>query len=177
MSKKSILKEPEMIMAICAVFLSLVAVSVALFEANIAREQQKVSAWPYLDVTSSNLNGMTHMVINKGLGPAIIKDVRVSFRNTPVKEWGDLFNLIDEQYPWATTTSTLRNQIISPGQTFNFLKLNKDIFKEYLKTSKRHDISVSICYCSVYQDCWLAETETPVFVESCKTDKKYSFQG
>ncbi|TQV88155.1 hypothetical protein [Aliikangiella coralliicola] len=173
---KEKIKEPEVIMSICAIFLSLLAVGVALFEANIARSQQKSSVWPYLEVLGSNINGTSWRVSNKGIGPAKIKDVKVTVNGAPIRSWKQWLVSLDSDFAWPFTQSTLNGRVVSPGESIGFIKLNPkaiEKLKELIKGGVQ--IKYQICYCSVYQDCWVTQSIDSQPVNSCKKSET-SFQ-
>ena len=175
MSKKSILKEPEMIMAISAVFISMVAVAIALFEASIVREQQKSSVWPHIEVLTTNVDGFVYHATNKGLGPATIEDVRVTLNKKPILEWNELLRLLDSKFSWNKKQSTINRRVISPEETIEFLQLDKDSYMRIISLNQDFQLSVEICYCSVYKDCWKTTGLISKPVDSCETNREYSF--
>ena len=70
----------DRLLAISAVFLSLAALVVAIFQTAILREQQRASAWPHLQYGISMLDGDYAMRLgNNGVGPAIVREVAIDF--------------------------------------------------------------------------------------------------
>ena len=66
----------DRLLAFSAVFLSLAALVVAIFQTAILREQQRASAWPFLQVASKVDNDVfSYSLYNFGVGPARILEV------------------------------------------------------------------------------------------------------
>ena len=87
MSKKKWWQGPEIIVALSAVVVSVCALAVTTYEASLARRQHEISVWPWLEVSFSNVAGYTLSVENKGVGPAIVKGVRVAVDGKVVRNW------------------------------------------------------------------------------------------
>src|ERR1041385_2375768 len=66
------------------------AVAVSLYQASLARQQQRASAWPYLAQSDSYIPGhpYTRMVDNEGVGPARVRSFTVLVDDQPVTTWG-----------------------------------------------------------------------------------------
>ena len=70
----------DRLLAFSAVFLSLAALVVAIFQTAILREQQRASAWPHLQLGVAMLDGEYSMTLfNNGVGPAIVREVEIDF--------------------------------------------------------------------------------------------------
>ena len=66
------------------------AVAISLYQATLARQQQRASAWPYLNQSNSYVEGQlyTRQVENQGVGPAR-SGFEVCVDGRPVRTWGD----------------------------------------------------------------------------------------
>ena len=68
---------------------AIIAVSVSLYQAALARRQARAAAWPYIS-QSNSLNTdrpYTRAVANQGVGPARIRTVQVFADSQPVARW------------------------------------------------------------------------------------------
>jgi len=71
---------------VIATFIALLAVCVAGYTAYMQRQQVRAAVWPILEFDSGN--GPIHFILaNKGVGPAIIKNVIVKVDGEPVRNW------------------------------------------------------------------------------------------
>src|SRR5688500_3742991 len=70
----------EWVVAATAMTVSILSLAVYIYQAKIMQEQQQTSVWPYIEWTStiSSSDGFYISVINKGVGPAIVKKSRLT---------------------------------------------------------------------------------------------------
>ena len=70
---------------------ALCAVAVSLYQAALVREQQRASAWPYLNQSNSYVPGQpyTRQVVNQGVGPARVRSFEVLVDGRPVPSWDE----------------------------------------------------------------------------------------
>ena len=91
----------DRLLAFAAVFLSLAALVVAIFQTAILREQQRASAWPHLQLTTESIDedfGMT--LTNNGVGPALIRDVDIRYDGRAYPSLKTVFDdELRRQYP------------------------------------------------------------------------------
>ncbi len=172
---KQLRKEPELLMGVSAVFISLIAVAVALFQAQIAREQLKSSVWPYLEATTSNVEGLKLRVANKGVGPAKIQDVRIRLDGKPVPKLTEAIDAFNPDFGWNIVKSTLNHRVLAAGESIDYLQLD-EAGKNELSKHTRFQLEVEICYCSVYGDCWVSRGLSAAATERCEADERLSFR-
>ncbi len=161
----------ELLLGLSATFLSLGALIVSIFQTKIAREQQHAAVWPYLQTMHSSdaAGGGRFYIQNKGVGPAIIRDVEWKFRDSTysgTREFvvaeigyprqlgrgemgvGDVFSSGDgRDLIEVTNSDSLRNVV--------FLKLNSESF------------SLRVVYSDVYGNCWELKNEETRPLASC----------
>jgi hypothetical protein len=165
-------KQPEMIVAWSAMFISLLALLATMYEANLERENQLLSIWPRVVIQThiSDKQGYSIEVSNKGLGPAIIKTTNITVDGKTQNSWQDVFEKLKLQGSFYTVTNSLSSTIISQNETVIAVKVEEAKAGHTAgKGSKRIDLE--ICYCSVYDDCWLVSKSNQYkSVDQC-TDK------
>ncbi len=69
-------KNPEMIIAVSALIVSLITAFASIYSAFIDRAYARSSVWPRLEIHrsySDKDSSFSYMVNNKGTGPAVIK--------------------------------------------------------------------------------------------------------
>src|SRR5512133_1214051 len=72
--------------AVIATLVGLCALCVSAYTAYMQRQQVRAAVWPILEFDSAN--GPIHFILaNKGVGPAIIKNVIVKVDGEPVRNW------------------------------------------------------------------------------------------
>ncbi len=162
----------EMVVAGSAVFISVCALVVSIYEAKIMREQQYASAWPYLNHGPKYIyqKGLLYDVENVGLGPALIQDVSIKIGE---KEVEGPQALVEELLDISLDTLpigyfTLEGTVLAPGDKVSLLQvIDLDLAQRFREMEERYQIE--ICYCSIYEDCWsIRSKRQPEKVESCK---------
>lgn len=170
MSSKSIYRSPEMIIALSALLISIVTAGVSIYSAATDRAYAKASVWPRLEIfrSFSTNKSFEYGVTNNGTGPALIKYAKVKYDSTFIKKWKDIPNF-EEFIQSHTGTRILPSQgVITP------LKYKGGNTKLFFDADKK--ISITLCYCSIYEECWITDRENqPKPVEQCVINEKDKF--
>ena len=165
----------DTLFALAALFVSAVSLWVGIRTEKANEQLVAASTWPYLYVDSSNANPdgtkMIHMdVTNFGVGPAKVESFEVFWKG---KSWptADVlagaccgykpFDFARELAgPKRTTmlTGGVQSTVIRAGETRPFVSLpfgsdNADVWGRL--NNARHNMSYRICYCSVFDECWI----------------------
>ena len=158
--KKRSIFSPEKLVAYMAVLVGLCALGVSIYEANIFRQQQKASVWPYLEFSYSNIDGFSYNLKNKGVGPAIIKWIVVKIDGIPIKSWKEygkkIFEVDKSNVDYVS--SFISERVISSNENIRII-LFKDpaTIRTVLKNISR--ISFQICYSSIFDDHWIIKMD------------------
>jgi hypothetical protein len=169
MSTQKWYKNPEMIIALSALFIGLVTAFTSIYSAYVDRTYSRASVWPRLEIFRSvNVDSFSYGIANNGTGPALIKYAKVKSGTQYLQRWSDVkqFNNIRQSY--------MSNRTLSPQKAITPLSYKG----ESVKALKNVDdtISIELCYCSVYEECWLIDREnTPTPIESCVINEKQAF--
>lgn len=147
--------------AVIAIILSLGALAVSVLEVSSIRSEQRIGVWPYVDLSQNyNEEGFSINATNKGIGPARVRSIKMTLD-------GETIETLDEMII----------ALVGPDLAFSY-----DVYKSYdpsnsvLSADERAILfavpwtdatralvegidrfSVSLCYCSVYDDCWQAK--------------------
>lgn len=167
-------------LAVVGFLVGLIALYAALNEADAVRKQQQASVWPYLDLAVSNNNVIdneftTIAVANKGIGPARIRSVEVRLDDAPVSNWWALLGLVGEGDGGSILISNadINGKVLSAGDEVEMMRLDKTALpvqggeaRDYSEVLTRLRSAISegrirmnICYCSVFDDCWVFDTK------------------
>ena len=76
--------------AVIATFVGFLALCVSGYTAYMQRQQVRAAVWPILEYQTSNAPDIHFTVANKGVGPAIIKNVIVRVDDQPMKNWAEV---------------------------------------------------------------------------------------
>jgi hypothetical protein len=145
--------------AVIASFIGILALAVSGYTAYVQRRQLRAQVWPRVELKYSNVN-RSFYASNAGTGPARITAMRVTVDGAPVKTWDDVQKIAGFSDEERLYRSHLSNAVLSPGKDFIFIQpgdseASRSKFTE-LFPSRKHAISVIVCYCSVLDECWVS---------------------
>lgn len=164
---------------------AVVAALVALYQAALAREQARASAWPFLEQGNSLAAGRPYVrtLANKGVGPARIRDVRVEVDGRPVPTWpaaiAALAGAPDARgTPDYDYTRVGPGSVQAPGAVDTLLVLPPGPVAAAFLPAAAARLSVVVCYCSVYDECWVTADRVadPRPVAACRSSGPAAFR-
>ncbi len=173
-AKKSKLS-PEMITAISAVFIGLCAIGISLYETSLIRQAQKGSVWPALGGGYSyNQDGFSYLLENAGVGPAIIEYIILTVDGEPIETWDQYFDKLEVDINNYLVTQA-SGRIVSPQSKLDILYIPPQRNIDHIAQEQAR-VDVEICYCSVYEDCWIVTmNERAKEVSSCDANDRLQF--
>jgi hypothetical protein len=141
----------------------------------------EANSWPSVQVTFSTLNqdstpNIHFDIANKGVGPARIESIEATFDGRSVKDGRELLNAMlgrttAPPHP-AIQTSSITNTVLAAKETITFVdfkpgEYSAEDYETIRKTVQKPDFRT--CYCSVFEECWMADTSKPrpVKVRQC----------
>ncbi len=162
---------PDVLLGLSAVFISVCALVVSVVQTKIAREQQQATVWPYLQVLMSQFDQEFHVGIeNKGVGPAIIRQ----------------FELLDHDRRFTTTQAfylerfgptrggkgfaTLDSgSVLKPGENIDLLAVfnNDSVARAVYGYVGKRDFGLRVTYSDVYGNCWCLERDKTTPLARC----------
>ena len=160
--KKEFTLKYEMIVALSAVFVSVATLFVYIYQAKIMQGQQHASVWPHLEWRYSirSDEGFVLTVVNKGVGPAIVKSSTMSWDGQEVKNGYELLSKFVNMDSVGFYYSSVNDMVIAPNEKVEVLHVYVRDNPEYQRLQKALEnlypkLSFDICFCSIYDDCWL----------------------
>lgn len=162
------------LLALTAIVLSLAALGVSVFEVSTIRDEQRIQVWPYVDlVTRFGPEGFQLEARNKGIGPARVRTTRVLLEGRAYEDLDELIlNTVGEEnafsYDLYSTTNPARS-VMSPDEVVVLFGVPWEPRTRLLAQRWTDRIEVELCYCSVYDDCWLSRLDSaePEPVPAC----------
>ncbi|HEX3764063.1 MAG TPA: hypothetical protein VHW23_35460 [Kofleriaceae bacterium] len=145
--------------AVIASFIGLLALAVSGYTAYVQREQLRAQVWPRLQISSSNVDpDVGWHVTNQGTGPARVTAMRVVVDDVAVTRWDDVWKAAGYPLKESGITSWISRAVIPPGKEIVIVRpagldRNPARFKSLLP-DHRHELHITLCYCSVLDDCW-----------------------
>jgi hypothetical protein len=130
----------------------------------VQRQQVRAAVWPILEFYSSNAPDIHFTLANKGVGPAIIRNVIVKVDGQPVKNWYEVLDRLVGPGEHPGSENDMSGHVFAAGESITvFTPFDPDgkpiAFDKsnphWVKMNKDRDrVTVEICYCSTLDECW-----------------------
>ncbi|HEX5960421.1 MAG TPA: hypothetical protein VFY97_04145 [Rhodanobacteraceae bacterium] len=121
--------------------------------AEIQTKQVQAQVWPWL-VAGNNDNEDSIEVINKGVGPAIVKSAQVFVDGKPQPDWQHVLTALGT-VPHRYSQMTLNPNVLAPGEKVTAIQFaDKDDYARFRAAAVTHLTLIDICYCSTLGECW-----------------------
>lgn len=185
-SFKESFKDPQMIIAICVVLVSFCALFVSLFQAKVMNEQRdlmlqqaKASVWPRIEFgvgksqeLSGKITAYRLAMSNKGVGPALITGIKITYDSKLMKTWGDIFRELelDDSVNFMSSNSAFNDIVLQTGATTEILDLSNNIPLAQAFYDNASKIKIEILYKSIYEDLW------KITVPNLRSNKKNIYE-
>lgn len=170
------LAEPQTMIGLSAVLLSLCGLFISIYETSLIRQEQRASVWPHVEIGPSyHEDTVSVHVSNSGIGPARLRAAAVKYRDDPKESWAELLqdaeieDRIDGDPEGLEVYRDLINDSVLPPASplddiFRISVTEEDTASQAFLRAFRHEIEegnvdVSICYCSVYEECWVTSLQ------------------
>ena len=181
------LSQPEAMIGLSAVVVSLIAVAVSTYEARIMREWQQAAVWPYIQLSRSafydreelEATGETTWTVtlnaeNVGVGPARIKDFHVFVDGEPHLTWSSAIQaVLDSDDAITYGQSSINGAILPAERSVQMFRLSDKVLAKRIYENM-DGLDFSACYCSVFDQCWITrygEYGDAEPVASCERDE------
>jgi hypothetical protein len=154
---------------VIATLVGVCALAVSGYTAYVQRQQLRAAVWPILEFNTSNEPHIRLSLDNKGVGPAIIRHVRVTVDGQPVPNWYEALQKMLGPGGHSFSESTMTGHVLSAGESMNILVPHNDdatpltfdksnpLWAEMNKDRER--VGVEICYCSTLGECWTLRSD------------------
>ncbi len=164
------LASPEMLVALSAVLLSVCGLFISIYETSLIRQAQRASVWPHVEVgVSVTQAGIKLRVQNTGVGPARIQACAVTYKGKTQTDWSDLIRRVagDEADSVGFNRSLINGRVLplnsSKLDIFSMTADSGAVEREVAallgRTILEGDLDVTVCYCSVYDECWTSSLQ------------------
>lgn len=138
--------------AVIAALIGLLALTVSGYTAWLQRQQVRAEVWPYLQ-TGISPSQQTMTLENKGVGPALIRSVRLYVDRKPQRTWPEAFDALGLPDLRLQSASTINGVVLAPGDVIQQMAFRDgDKFARFYRQYPR--IELAICYCSALDECW-----------------------
>lgn len=154
--------QPEMLVGVSAVFIGVCALAVSFYEASLMREEQRASVLPIIELGRSHYTKeespdkwrLSLHAENVGIGPALVKDFRVTVDGKAHPTWRSAFTaMLGNEIHLSYGQSTINGRTIPPDRMITMFDLsNTEIAADIVANFER--LNFEACYCSVFEECW-----------------------
>lgn len=147
--------EPESFVALAALIVSVSALGVGLYEANLQRQHDRAEVWPHVEIELfAGDSGAKLQAENTGLGPAVVESIEVGVDGKAQHNWAGILHTLVGDTLRSYSNATVYEHGIRPGDAVTLLGLSRETLpKPFWEKMKR--IVVTICYRSVFGDRWV----------------------
>jgi hypothetical protein len=139
------------------------------------------NSWPYVQISFSNLNvdGTPHVhldVANKGVGPARLESLQAIYNGTRIDGARPLLNALLNRMTVSLhsrlQTSDVVHTVLAAKELVSFVDFKPEDFtpEDYAAIARGvPKIDFLACYCSVFDECWMADTTKtrPTKIKKC----------
>ena len=136
-------------------------------QTRLMQQQARASVWPYVSIgyrinDEGQNRGYSWDINNDGVGPARIESVTMTLDGKPVRGWKEIFRALFGDAAVSATYSQIYGKVLPPNTnretTIEALRL-VDIDQARIFYRAQERLQMSICYCSVYDECWIAQRQ------------------
>lgn len=167
----------QTILSVVGVFIAVLALYAALTESEAIRRQTSAAVWPFVQLSVTDHDsgqdaGFVLSLANTGVGPALVRSVRLVVDGQPMRDWAEVVAHLDGTLDDHVGRNSISSRVLSPGEKLDLVSVTEPALARRFQALVR-DIgtAMSYCYCSIFDDCWLADSRfqalDPEPVEAC----------
>jgi len=177
----------DKILAVLAIFLSCVSVFIAVSHGRTMERLVAANSWPNLGYSTGNTSDdgagdeISLKIKNSGVGPARIDSFELFYKGAPEASAKDLVKACCQVAHGYLNVSTVIDEVLPARDTLPFLIVDKAkndaAFWDKLN-SERLQIRTRVCYCSVFEECWVRDSEQrrPERVNECHPSQPIQYK-
>ncbi|MEM7054819.1 MAG: hypothetical protein AAF446_09770 [Pseudomonadota bacterium] len=161
-------------LSLIAIGISIAALLISVMEVLAVKDEQRAQVWPYLEVSESySADGFQLYLSNKGVGPARVRSAVMRLDGEVIT---DLNAAILETLGEADAfgydlyrSSDPAPGVMSPDERIVLFGVPWEERTRKLTQAWSGRVGIEVCYCSVYDDCWMARlgNSDPDVVREC----------
>ncbi len=166
----------DRILSLCAIFIGVATLVVYTIQTSILIEQKHAGVWPEIELSGSNWAGKDFTknrfkinITNKGIGPALIKKVKIYFRDSVYSDYSDVFRTIYGNN-FSYVSSSVVGRTLLTGETVNPLELSESVEGRQFANVfyNRDSLRAEIFYKSIYGKCYVSRGFETEELKDCK---------
>ena len=152
----------EKVLSFSAILISIMTLLVFLYQTNLVRQQQFMSVYPYLSLGNFYVNSENYEYVlkNDGIGPALIKSVKVTDKTG--KSYNDIVDFLNAKLKKSDSVrffyaNLFPGRLVPEKEKLVLVGLNngdKRKSKILFRILNREGLVVNIEYASIYGEVW-----------------------
>jgi hypothetical protein len=153
-------RDPEFWIAIGALLISALAMLSSLMQVSMQRNQERAMVWPHVSARPAfSAKGFEFTARNKGLGPALVRDVAILVDGKRVAGWIEALDVLvgqDHGYGWdRISANDLQDTVLAANESSRLFAIDWDprVRRAFPGDAR---LEVRICYCSFLRECWIS---------------------
>jgi len=143
-------------------------------QTRVFANQLSAAVWPYLSFSFTTSNGMVKCTLdNDGLGPAVLRSVALTVDGQAKPTISAALKTIKVQPDHSTVSmsSVGAGEVIRPSASITVVEYRGPHARD-LSALIRKRVKLTVCYCSLLDQCWSLATSTslaasPQQIEKC----------
>lgn len=168
----------EKLLSLSALLVSLLTLAVFIYQTNLIRKEQYMKVYPHLSLFNYGSNTLfyKYVLVNQGIGPALIKSVKVNTLDG--ENYKSLTGYLEDKLSekdsiWLYDSDLVPGQLIPAEQTINLIGLFDDeriqsmeLSPNTLKGSRKlrriinsDSLKIEIEYESIYGERWVIRND------------------
>ena len=177
----------QTVLSVVGVFIAVLALYAALTESQAVRQQTAAAVWPFVQLSVEDFDtgdraGFMLSVTNSGVGPALVRSVRVVLDGQAMRDWEQVVTQLGGELNEQVGRSTLSDRVLSPGVRRDLITVTEQsLARQFQAMIANPENSISYCYCSIFDECWVADSRRqalePMTVQSCPDYGDEAFQN
>ena len=172
----------NMLTAVMAVLVGALALGVSVYTARLQQKQVRGEVWPHLAIVHNSAERSLRLV-NKGVGPAHLAWTTMAVGDATVTGWSELFGALglSSEALGDDVVTSLEPQMLAAGESVPALQFASDAGWQAFQ-SARGKLRITVCYCSVLEECRVRGAEAAGFanedwLDACPAPPRPPFTG
>jgi len=167
----------QTVLSVAGIFIAVVALYAALTESAAVRQQTAAAVWPFVQFSTEDSDSgesaeFTMYFTNTGVGPARMRTMQLVIDGEPIGDWAHAVTQFGGQLTDHVSRDFVSNRVLSPDEkVVSFSTTDPDLARKFRATVANPDNFIAFCYCSIFDECWLADSrkdlQNPEAVKDC----------
>ncbi len=177
----------QTVLSVVGVFNAVLALYASLTESEAVRRQTAAAVWPFVQISVADFDteesaGFTLSFTNAGVGPALMRSVRIVIDGKPMRDWAQVVAHLGGTLNDQVGRTSISDRVLSPDRTVDLISVSDPaLARQFQAVIANRENSIAYCYCSIFDDCWLADSRQqalqPESVEACPDFGEASFRN